>query len=139
MVKQKMTENSANDKEKQSGPVGPVEPGTGPESPAAQEKQRALRKKTTPQPVERATALRGLGIGRPPEPKSSRRRRTRRDIYGKDPEIPYVKFEVAARDLVCSFMERQDRMNEEIFYRINDLAYKVEDLERDRPAGGGGS
>jgi hypothetical protein len=134
-----MTENSANDKEKQSGPVGPGEPGTGPESPAAQEKQMPLRKKTAPQLVERATALRGLGIGRPPEPKSSRRRRTRRDIYGKDPEIPYVKFEEAARDLICSLMERQDRMNEEIFYRINDLACKVEDLEQDRTAGGGGS
>jgi hypothetical protein len=58
------------------------------------------------------------------------------DIYGKDPEIPYVKFEAAVRDLVCSLMERQDRMNEEIFYQINDLRYRVEDLEQDRPAAG---
>jgi hypothetical protein len=61
------------------------------------------------------------------------------DIYGKDPEIPFVKFEAAARELVCSLMERQDRMNEEIFYRINDLAYRLEDLEQDRSAAGGGS
>jgi hypothetical protein len=139
MVKWKMTENSANDKEKNPGPVGPGEPGTGLEFPAAQDEQMALRKKSIPHLVERATALRGQGIGRPPEPKSSRRRRTRMDIYGKDPEIPFVKFEAAARDLVCSLMERQDRMNEEIFYRINDLAYRLEDLEQDRSAAGGGS
>ena len=138
MEKWNMTEYYANDKEKQSGPVGSGEPGTGPESPAAQEEQMALRKKTAPRLVERVTALRGQGIGRPPERKSSHRRRTKMDIYGKDPEIPYVKFEAVARDLVCSLMERQDRMNEEIFYRINDLVYRVEDLEQDQTCDGGG-
>jgi hypothetical protein len=54
------------------------------------------------------------------------------DIYDKDAEIPYVKFEAAARDIVCSLMERQDRMNEEILCRIIDLAYRVEDLDQDR-------
>lgn len=133
-----MTENSANDKEKNPGPVGPGEPGTGPEFPAAQKEQVALRKKTAPRFVERATALRWQGIGRPPEPKSVRRRRTLRDIWAKDSEIPYVKFEAAVRDLVCSLMERQDRMNEEIFYKINDLGYRLEDLEQERSAAGGG-
>jgi len=33
-------------------------------------------------------------------------------------------------------MERQDRMNEEIFYKINDLAYRVEGIEQYRPAEG---
>jgi len=92
--------------------------------------------KTTQRPpthlVERVTTLRGQGIARPQEPKSVLRRRTQMDIYGKDPEIPYVKFEAAARDLVCSLMERQDRMNEEIFYKINVLLYRVEDIEQDR-------
>ncbi|HUH78853.1 MAG TPA: hypothetical protein VLY83_03045 [Methanoregula sp.] len=73
-------------------------------------------------------------MGRPPAPKSALRRQTQLDIYAKDPEIPYVKFEAAVRDLVCSLMERQDRMNREIFYRINDLGYRVEDLEENRPA-----
>jgi len=36
-------------------------------------------------------------------------------------------------------MERQDRMNEEIFYRINDLGYRIEDLEQDRQEGRTGS
>ena len=80
--------------------------------------------------VERKTALRGQGICRPKEPRSVLRRQTQRDIYGKDPEIPYVKYEAAVRDLVCSLMERQDRMNEEIFARLVDLEYRVHDLEQ---------
>jgi hypothetical protein len=82
--------------------------------------------------------MRGQSIAHPRQPKSVLRRQTQSDIYGKDPEIPYVKFEAATRDLVCSLMERQDRMNEEIFYKLNDLAYRVEDLEQDRPSDGGG-
>ena len=52
--------------------------------------------------------------------------------------MPYVKLEAAARALVCSLMERQDRMNEEIFYKLNDLAYRVEDLEQGRADEGDG-
>jgi hypothetical protein len=33
-------------------------------------------------------------------------------------------------------MERQDRMNEEIFNKMNDLGYRVGDLEEARPAAG---
>jgi hypothetical protein len=36
-------------------------------------------------------------------------------------------------------MEQQDRMNEEIFCKINDVAYRLEDLEQDRSAAGGGT
>ena len=133
-----MSEKSERETEmKTSGPSGPGA-GTGPLSPAAQEHREVSRKTAPPHLIERATALRGQGIGRPPAPKSAVRRQTQGDIFGKDPEIPYVKFEAAARDLVCSLMERQDRMNEEIFYRINDLAYRLDDLEEDRQENGGG-
>jgi hypothetical protein len=125
-----MIENSENDEENQE--PGPVESG----------KQQTGRppKRTSPSPrlVERATALRGQSIARPPQPKTVRRRLTRYDINGKDPEVPYVKFEAASRDLVCSLMERQDRMNEEIFLKINDLAYRVGDIEQDRTISGCG-
>jgi len=135
-----MTEKPTDNSEKKTpGPKGSGEEGTGPNSPEAKEQRMALRKSYVPRLVERVTALRGQSIGRPPEPKSVRRRRTQMDIYGRDPEIPYVKFEMVLRDLVCSLMERQDRMNEEIFYRINDLAYRIEDLEEDRPAAGSSS
>jgi hypothetical protein len=80
-----------------------------------------------PRLVERKTALRGQSICRPREQKNTRRRRTQADLYSKDPEIPYMKYETAHRDLVCSLMERQDRMNEEIFARLIDLEYRIED------------
>ncbi len=125
-----MSETISNDKEmKNPDLVGPGEPGTGLEIPAADEKTIAVHKKTVPCQVERVTALR--------RQKNVLRRQSQYDIYGKDPEIPYVKFEAAARDLVCSLMERQDRMNEEIFYKINDLAYRVEDLEQNQICEGG--
>jgi hypothetical protein len=82
-----------------------------------------------PRLVERKTELRGLGIAPSREKKSTLRRRTEQDLNGSDPEVPYARFEAAARDLVCSLMERQDRMNEEIFVKLNDLGYRQDDLE----------
>jgi len=135
-----MTTKSSEDEVKKSpGPSGSGEPGTGPHSPEAQEERMTLRRSLATRLAERVTALRGQSIARPPEPKSVRRRRTQMDILAKDAEIPYVKFEILFRDLVCSLMERQNRMNEEIFYRINDLRYRLEDLEENLPAAGGSS
>jgi hypothetical protein len=57
------------------------------------------------------------------------RKRTERDLKFPDTDIPYYKAEVALRDLVCSFMEREDRMNEEMFLRWNGLRHRIEDLE----------
>ena len=127
-----MSEKSKQKTEKTTpGPAGSGEPGNRPGNPGGRrttgsntEKSRTASHRTW------ATALRGQGIGRPPAPKSVVRRQTQGDIFGKDPEIPYVKFEAAARDLVCSLMERQDRMNEEIFYRINDLGYRAKSQRR---------
>ena len=134
-----MAENSENNEENQiPGFAVSREQGTGqdPMDPG----KGLLLKRTRPAPrlVQRVTALRGLGIARPPEPKSIRRRQTQTDICRKDAEVPYVKFKAATRDLVCSLMERQDRMNEEIVCKINDLMYRVEDIEQDRPGEGEG-
>jgi hypothetical protein len=118
------------------GPAGSSDQGTGQNSEDPGDIRTSKRTRTAPYLVDRVTALRGQGIARPPEPKSILRRQTQADIYAKDAEIPYVKFEAAARNLVCSLMERQDRMNEEIFNKMNDLGYRVEDLEEDRPAAG---
>lgn len=133
-----MSGNAEQETEKKTpGPSGPGA-GTGPLSPAADENRVVPCKTTSPCLVERATTLRGQGIGRPPVPKSVRRRQTQGDIYSRNPEIPYVRFEAALRDLVCSLMERQDRMNEEIFYRLNDLGSRVDDLEDGLQKNGGG-
>jgi hypothetical protein len=134
-----MTVRFANDEEnKKPGPAGSWEHGTAQDTTESGGTRIAVRTTTVPHLVERVTALRGQSIARPQEPKSVCRRQTRSELNGNDPEIPYVKFEAAIRDLVCSLMERQDRMNEEIFYKINDLAYRVEDLEQDRTGNRGG-
>lgn len=89
------------------------------------------QKTTRPAPrmAERKTELRGQGIAPSRENKSTLRKRTEQDLIGPDPEVPYARFETAARGLVCSLMERQDRMNEEIFFKLNDLGYRQDDLE----------
>lgn len=81
--------------------------------------------------VERATALRGLSISAPRKKKSGLRKQTEEDLRGRDPEVPCLKTEHAIHDLVCSLMERQDRMNEAILNKIVDLEYRVKDIEID--------
>jgi hypothetical protein len=81
--------------------------------------------------VERKTELRGLGIAPPRGKKSMIRKRTEQDLNVSNPEVPCAGFETAARDLVCSLMERQDWMNEQLFVKINDLGYRMDDLEAD--------
>ena len=51
------------------------------------------------------------------------------DLNEREPEIPYLKAERANRDLVCSLMERQDRMNEQLFLNINDMQYRLDDMD----------
>jgi hypothetical protein len=121
-----------NDENQKPGLAESNEQGTNQNSTDSGDARGVKRTRTAPRLVERVTALRGQSIAAPKEPKSTLRRQTQADIYQKDAEVPYVKFEAAARDLVCSLMERQDRMNEEIFYKINDLVYRVEDIEQNR-------
>jgi len=87
---------------------------------------------TAPRLVERMTGLRALNIGYGRVAQSTIRKRTERDLRLPEAEIPYFKTEKAVRDLVCSLMERQDRMNEAIFLQLNDLAYRVDDIEQGR-------
>ena len=85
--------------------------------------------RTSPRLVERMTGLRSLNIGYGRVGQSTIRKRTERDLRLPDAEIPYGKTEKAVRDLVCSLMERQDRMNEAIFLKLIDLEYRVDDSE----------
>jgi hypothetical protein len=71
--------------------------------------------------VERKTELQGTSVKLFHEDTCLTRKRTERDLKNPDPEIPYAKTEKALRDLVCSLMERQDRMNTAIFLEINTL------------------
>jgi len=105
--------------------------GTGPESTDVQDNDQDDGQGSTPNPrlVERKTALRGQGIGQERVPRSLIRKRTERDLRLPDAEIPYIRTEKAVRDLFCCLLERQDRMNEAIFLQLNDLKYRVDDLE----------
>jgi len=84
---------------------------------------------TPPRLVERATGLRGRSICSARVSKSTYRKRTERDLNFPDADVPYIKTEHAIRALVCSLMERQDRVTEAIFLKLNDLEYRVDDLE----------
>lgn len=92
--------------------------------------------KTTPYLVERRTGLRGLLIGAGKPSVGNVRNNTEGELRERDPEIPYWKLEAAHRDLVCSIMERQDRMNEELLQRIVDLQYRMDDLEAEHASRG---
>ena len=79
--------------------------------------------------MARKTGLRGQGIAPVRMNPRTVRKNTDDDLKERDPEIPYIKTEKAVRDLVCSLMERQDRMNEEILLRVIDLQYRMDDVE----------
>ena len=85
--------------------------------------------RSAPKLVERKTGLRGQGIDPARKPKRPARSRTERDLLEYDSEIPYAAVEKANRTLVCSLIERQDRVTESLLLMINDLQYRVDDLE----------
>ena len=87
-----------------------------------------------PRFVERRTGLRGQGIAPAWISPRTIRKNTEDELKERVVEFPYDKAEQALRDLVCSLMERQDRMNEEILLRVIDLQYRMDDLEADLPA-----
>jgi len=95
--------------------------------------------------VRRKTELEGMSTKPCPEDSAQIRRRTERDLKNPDFGIPYAATEKAVRDLVCSLMERQDRMNADIFLEINsmqedigmlkDLVYKLRTTKGGTAAG----
>jgi hypothetical protein len=68
--------------------AGSIEQGTGQTFTGSGKGRTPKRTTTAPRLVQRVTALRGLSIARPPEPKSIRRRQTQTDINQKDAEGP---------------------------------------------------
>lgn len=92
---------------------------------------------TKPRLVERRTGLRGLSIGAVPPSAGRVRKNTEDELRERDPEVPYWNLEAAHRDLVCSIMERQDRMNEVLLQKIVDLQYRMDDHEADHAERGG--
>jgi hypothetical protein len=81
--------------------------------------------------VDRVTALRGQAVSSRQKPRHVIRRSTERDLLSRDSDIPYEMLEKASRNLVCSLIERQDRSAEALLLLINDLQYRIDDLECD--------
>lgn len=95
-------------------------------------KQEKNNKHPAPRLVGRKTGLRGLFIAPSRAAPASIRKRTEQDLGETDAENPYQKTGKAIRDLVCSLMERQDRMTEELIREITGLKYRIEDFENGR-------
>jgi hypothetical protein len=90
------------------------------------------KKPGRPHLVTRVTELNDLQGSPRPTSKERIRRKTMQDLRLPDPEIPYLETERAIRDLVCSILEWQDRMNEVLLRRIIELETGIRDLKADR-------
>lgn len=82
-----------------------------------------------PKPVERVTALRGQAIVQPPVALKKRRGLDAEYEFLGDSEIPYGEMEMALARVFCSLVDRQDRSAQALLLRLNDLEYRVDDLE----------
>ena len=81
-------------------------------------------------PVFRKTEL--LGIAPPSEPEGIKkaRQRTLKSIRDPDGEVAYRPFEDAFRDFVCSLVERQNNVYDEMLLHAADLQQQIDALER---------
>jgi hypothetical protein len=79
--------------------------------------------------VFRKTEL--LGIAPPTEPEAIKkaRQRTLKNIRDPDGMIAYRPFEDAFRDFVCSLVERQERVYDEMLLHAADLQQRIDALE----------
>jgi hypothetical protein len=82
-----------------------------------------------PKPVERVTALRGQAIAHPPVSLKKRRGSDPDHGFLEDSEIPYGEMEKALARVFCSLVDRQDRVAQALLLRLNDLEYRMDDLE----------
>lgn len=82
--------------------------------------------------VFRKTEL--LGITPPAEPDAVRkaRQRTKKNLNDPGGAIAYRLFEDSFRDFICSLVERQDRIYDEMLMHVADLGQQIDALERQR-------
>ena len=88
--------------------------------------------KPAPRTVFRKTEL--LGIAPPTEPDAIKKARQRTLINIRDPdgEIAYRPFEDSFRAFVCSLVERQERIHDEMLLHAADLQQQIDALGRQR-------
>jgi hypothetical protein len=85
-----------------------------------------------PQPggnVFRKTELHGTTTASTPDKGKKTRRRTIQSLKSPAATVSYQPFETAFRDFICSLMERQDMMGEDLLLHIADLQQQIDVLE----------
>jgi hypothetical protein len=80
--------------------------------------------------VERVTALRGQEFPAPRMTGKVRKKITER-LFLKDSDLPYGELEESLRKMFLAVVERQDRLAEGLLLKLNDVEYRLDDLEHD--------
>ena len=95
-------------------------------------KHEPVKQEPVLQPVRtvfRKTELHGVTPGTTPDEGKKTRRRTMQSLKSPGAMVSYQPFETAFRDFICSLMERQDMMGEELLLHIADLQQQIDALE----------
>ena len=89
--------------------------------------------------VDRVTALRGPELPAPRMTEKIRKKLSER-LFIQDPDLPYAEPGEALRKMFPAVAGRQDRLAGGLLTRLNDVEYRLDDLEHDRhPGDEGGS
>jgi hypothetical protein len=89
--------------------------------------------------VDRVTALRGPELPALRMTEKIRRKLSER-LFIQDSDLPYAELEESLRKMVLAVAERQDRLAEGLLIKLNDIEYRLDDLECGRhPDDAGGS
>ena len=96
------------------------------------EEPALVKQEPVPQPVRnvfRKTELHGTMPASTPDEGKKTRRRTMQSLKSPGAMVSYQPFETAFRDFICSLMERQDMMGEELLLHIADLQQLIDAFE----------
>jgi hypothetical protein len=97
-----------------------------------EEEPSPVKQEPVPQPggnVFRKTELHGTTKSSTPDEGKKIRRRTIQSLKSPGAAVSYQPFETAFRDFICSLMERQDMMGEDLLLHIADLQQQIDVLE----------
>ena len=115
------------------GPAGAIEQDKEQENQELQWAQRKVPYDESPlRPVRsvlRRTELHGTAPSSTQDAIKKKRKRTNRELKNPTGAVPYAAFEIAYRDFICSLMEHQDMLREEMFLHIADLQQQIIVLE----------
>jgi hypothetical protein len=79
--------------------------------------------------VFRKTELHGTTTASMPDKGKKIRKRTMQLLKSPGAAVSYQPFETAFRDFICSLMERQDMMRQDLLLHIADLQQQIDALE----------